>query len=915
VKSCFVLTENNKSAKLGNTMSHFLDRFLGDPNKKVISGYAKRVDSINALIDEYKALNDDELSAKTTVFKKRVEDGESLDDILIEAFATAREMAKRTLGQFHYDVQLMGGIALHEQNIAEMRTGEGKTLTATLAVYLNALSGKGVHVVTVNDYLAKRDAVWMGQVYHALGLSVGIVQHEGGYIYDPTIVPDEDVVDEERDETGAFKVEHAYLRPVTRGEAYKADITYGTNNEFGFDYLRDNMVAKPEQRVQRELNFCVVDEIDSILIDEARTPLIISAPSETPSEMYKRFAQLVRGLKADEDYNIDEKMKAATLTDEGIEKLETALGIDNLYATGGIQMVHHIEQALRAEVLYKDDREYVVREGEIVIVDEFTGRMMEGRRFSEGLHQAIEAKEGVEIKQESQTLGTITFQNYFRMYEKLSGMTGTAKTEEEEFQKIYDMSVVVVPTNREIMRADGEDRIFKDHKAKLNAIVKEVQESQSRGQPVLLGTVSIDKNEELAAALKKAGVSFEMLNAKNHESEGEIVAQAGRKGAVTVATNMAGRGVDIVLGGNPSSEEEQKEIKELGGLYVIGTERHESRRIDNQLRGRAGRQGDPGRTQFFVCLDDDLMRIFGSDRMKKAMETLRVPDDMPIENKMISKSIESAQKKVEGHNFDIRKRLLDYDDVLNKQRESVYGMRREVVDADTEKDPIAMRKLVLEHVTGEIENVVAFHTVDGTDWNLREVFETMKTIVDVDQKTKDRFMEYDGVKAPKAEDAAKLRNELVETLEDRVEKKYVDLENVFENRSEFVEIEKQLLIRSTDTLWIEHLSAMRKLRSAVGLQGYGQRDPLVEYKRESFNMFQMMMAEVQKQVAYTIFKIGDAVKMAKLPGLADRIGMGKFRVKAPNIDGSKIGRNDPCHCGATKADGKPVKYKHCHGKN
>ncbi len=889
-------------------MSHFLDKFLGDPNKKVIKGYAKRVDAINALVDAYSALSDDDLRGKTAELRGRVDEGESLDDVLVEAFATVREMAKRTLGQFHYDVQLMGGIALHEQNIAEMRTGEGKTLTATLAVFLNALSGKGVHVVTVNDYLAKRDAVWMGQVYHALGLSVGIVQHEGGYVYDPTIVPNEEEVDEDRDDTGGFKVEHAYLRPVTRGEAYAADITYGTNNEFGFDYLRDNMVARPEQRVQRELNFCIVDEIDSILIDEARTPLIISAPAQTPSEMYQRFAQLVRGLKENEDYNVDEKMKASTLTDEGIEKLETALGVDNLYVTGGVQMVHHIEQALRAEVLYKNDREYVVKDGEIVIVDEFTGRMMEGRRFSEGLHQAIEAKEGVEIKQESQTLGTVTFQNYFRMYEKLSGMTGTAKTEEEEFQKIYDMSVVVIPTNREIQRADGEDRIYKDHKAKLKAIVKEVREAQERGQPVLLGTVSIDKNEELAKELKRTGISFEMLNAKNHESEGEIVAQAGRKGSVTVATNMAGRGVDIVLGGNPSTPEKMQEIKDLGGLYVIGTERHESRRIDNQLRGRAGRQGDPGTTQFFVSLDDDLMRIFGSDRMKKAMETLRVPDDMPIENKMISKSIESAQKKVEGHNFDIRKRLLDYDDVLNKQRESVYSMRREVVDGDTEKDPLSMRKIVLEHVTGEIENVVAFHTVDGTDWNLREVFETMKTIVQVDQKTRDRFMEYDGVKAPKAEGAAKLRNELIETLEAGVDKKYAELESVFEDRAEFVDIERQLLIRSTDTLWVEHLSAMRKLRSAVGLQGYGQRDPLVEYKRESFNMFQNMMAEVQKQVAYTIFKIGDAVKMAKLPGLADRIGMGNVRVKAPTVDGSKIGRNDPCHCGSGK------KYKKCHGK-
>ena len=903
----FCIDASNRFAYHRKTMAHFLDRFLGDPNKKHLQRYEKRVNEINALTDEYAALSDEALKAKTAEFKQRLAAGETLDDLLPEAFATAREAARRTLGQFHYDVQLMGAMALHESNIAEMRTGEEKTLTATLAVYLNALSGEGVHVVTVNDYLAKRDAVWMGQVYDFLGLTVGIIQHESGYRYDRTAVPHEDTVDEARDALGSFKVEHAYLQTVSRKETYDADITYGTNNEFGFDYLRDNMVGSPEQRVQRELSFCIVDEIDSILIDEARTPLIISAPSQTPSDLYRTFAQLVRILKENDDYNIDEKMRAVTLTDTGVEKIEKALGVENLYVAGGIQMVHHIEQALKAETLYKIDREYVVREGEIVIVDEFTGRMMEGRRFSEGLHQAIEAKEGVEIKQESETLGTITFQNYFRLYDKLSGMTGTAKTEEEEFQKIYDMNVIVVPTNRENRRADGEDRIYKSNATKLRAIVEEVKAAQERGQPVLLGTVSIEKNEELSKALTKAGIRHEILNAKNHEREGEIVAQAGRKGSVTVATNMAGRGVDIILGGNPSTPEEQEEIKALGGLYVIGTERHESRRIDHQLRGRAGRQGDPGRTQFFVSLDDDLMRVFGSERMKRAMEALRVPDDMPIENKMISKSIESAQKRVEGHNFDIRKRLLDYDDVLNKQREAVYGERRTIVDADTAAHPEAMRAQVMDYITAEIEGVVAFHTLDGTDWNVREIFENMKTIVQVDQQTRDRFMEYDGAKAPKAEAAAQARTELVETLEAHVEKKYAQLETVFENRAELTGIERQVLIRSIDTLWVEHLSAMRKLRSAVGLQGYGQRDPLVEYKRQSFSMFQTMLAEVQKQVATTIFKIGDAIKMAKLPGLSDRVDMGSVRAVSPAVHTNRFGRNDVCHCGSGK------KFKKCHG--
>ena len=887
-------------------MAHFLDKFLRDQNKKHLKLYSKQVLAVNALKDEFAKLSDDELKAKTGEFRKRLENGESTNVLLPEAFATVREAAKRTLGQFHYDVQILGGTVLHHKNIAEMRTGEGKTLTSTLPVYLNALEGKGVHLATVNDYLSMRDAVWMGQVYHFLGLSTAVITHESGFLYDPEAVANEEEVDEEVDQTGSFAIKHDYLRPVSRKEAYEADITYGTNNEFGFDYLRDNMVQEAAQRVQRPLNYCLIDEVDSILIDEARTPLIISSPGQTSSAMYQQFAHIARGLRVDEHYNIDEKMRVATLTDGGIDFVEKALGVDNLYVTGGVTMVHHIEQALRAEVLYKKDKEYVVRDGEIVIVDEFTGRMMEGRRFSEGLHQAIEAKEGVEVKQESQTLATITFQNYFRMYNKLAGMTGTAKTEEEEFQKIYDLNVVVIPTNKPIARLDHEDKIYKNESGKIKAIVKDVRERQEKGQPVLIGTVSIEKNELIASELKRAGIDFEMLNAKQHEREGNIVAQAGRKGAVVVATNMAGRGVDIKLGGNPSTEAQYQEILDLGGLYVIGTERHESRRIDNQLRGRSGRQGDVGETQFYISTDDDLMRVFGSDRMKNMMTRLGVPDDMPIENKIISRQIEGAQKKVEGHNFDIRKRLLDYDDVLNKQREVTYDIRREIVDIDISEDNALYKPLVLSHLSNEIENVVAFHTIDGADWNVKEIFETMATIAPASHETKKQFMEYNGVAAPKAGEAARVRTELIEALEARVAEQYEELEGLFDDRLELAQIEKQLLLRSIDMLWVEHLTAMRKLRSAVGLTGYAQRDPLVEYKRESYNMYQTLLAEVQKQVCYSIFKIKEAVKIAKGPSLADMAKVGAA-VAAPS-DSKKVGRNEPCPCGSGK------KYKKCHGK-
>ncbi|HBU28270.1 TPA: preprotein translocase subunit SecA [Candidatus Uhrbacteria bacterium] len=887
-------------------MAHFLDRFLTDTSKKTLNEYQKSVYAINALSEAYRSLSDAELKEKTVQFKARLGKGEPLDTLLVEAFATVREAARRTLGQYHYDVQLLGGMALHHHNIAEMRTGEGKTLTSTLPVYLNALEGKGVHIATVNDYLSLRDAAWMGQIFDFLGLSVGVISHEGGFVYDESIVQNEEQKDVARDVTGSFKIHHDYLRPVARGEAYLADVTYGTNNEFGFDYLRDNMVQNPEQRVQRPLYYCLIDEVDSILIDEARTPLIISAPSQTSSAMYQQFAQIARLLQVNTDYNIDEKMKVSTLTEVGIEKVEKSLGLENLYADGGVHLVHHLEQALRAEVLYKRDKEYVVREGEIVIVDEFTGRMMEGRRFSEGLHQAIEAKEGVEVQQESQTLATITFQNYFRMYTRLAGMTGTAKTEEEEFQKIYNLNVIVLPTNKQTARQDNEDKIYRLESGKIQAIVRDVKERQVKGQPVLIGTISIEKNEKMSKALTKAGVPHEALNAKNHEREGEIIAQAGRRGAVTVATNMAGRGVDIKLGGVPATQEEYSEVIALGGLYVIGTERHEARRIDNQLRGRSGRQGDVGETQFYVSTEDDLMRVFGSERMKNMMGRLGVPDDMPIENKATTKALESAQKKVEGHNFDIRKRLLDYDDILNKQRSVTYDIRNEIVEINPAESPEAARPMVLDHVTEEIENVVSFHTADGTDWNVQEIFETMQTIVPVPVDLKARFMTYNGIGAPKAAQAAVVRTELIEALEKQAEVAYGELEGVFADRSQLATVEKQLLLRSIDMLWVEHLTAMRKLRSGVGLSGYAQRDPLVEYKRESFAMYQVMLSEVQKQVVYSIFKVKDAMRIAQAPSLADRAKINDT-IKAGVANQQKPGRNDACPCGSGK------KYKKCHG--
>jgi preprotein translocase subunit SecA len=659
-----------------------LDKIFGNANEKYVKKLQPTIEKINQLEKEFGGFSNEELKGKTLELKERLKKGETLDDILPEAFATVREAGKRTLNQRHFDVQLIGGIVLHEGKIAEMKTGEGKTLAATLPLYLNALEDRGCHLVTVNDYLARRDTVWMGQIYDALGLSTGCIVHEAAYLYDPQYKKSAEEKDKTRDELGAFLVVEDFLRPCTRKEAYLADITYGTNNEFGFDYLKDNMVYELADKVQRDFNFAIVDEVDSILIDEARTPLIISAPDTESSNWYQEFARITPRLNKDEDYEIDEKMKAVTLTEKGINRVEEILGMGNIYTERGIKYVHHLEQALRAETLFKKDRDYVVRNGEVVIIDEFTGRLMPGRRWSGGLHQAVEAKEEVKVQPESLTFATITFQNYFRLYKKLAGMTGTAATSAEEFDKVYKLEVVVVPTNKPMIREDLPDLVYKTETGKLTALVREIKKWHEIGQPLLVGTRSVEKNEYLGKLLEREGIPHQILNAKNHEKEGQIIAQAGKVGQVTIATNMAGRGVDIILGGNPPDDKEAQKIKELEGLRVIGTERHEARRIDNQLQGRSGRQGDPGVSQFFVSLEDDLLRVFGGDRIKSLMGFLKIPEDEPIETKLISGAIESAQTKIEGMNFDVRKHLLDYDDVLNKHREIIYKKRREMLETE-----------------------------------------------------------------------------------------------------------------------------------------------------------------------------------------------------------------------------------------
>ncbi len=824
-----------------------INKIFGDANEKYLKKLQPQIEKINSLEPEFEKFSNEKLKEKTQEFKERLKRDETLESVLPEAFALVREAAKRTLKQRHFDVQLIGGIVLHQGKIAEMRTGEGKTLAATLSVYLNALEEKGAHVVTVNDYLAKRDTVWMGQIYHALGLSIGCIVHEAAFLYDPSYqekVGEE--LDKERDTVGGFKVIESYLRPVSRKEAYLADITYGTNNEFGFDYLRDNMVYDLSQMAQRGFHYAIVDEVDSILIDEARTPLIISAPDIESSKYYQEFARIIPKLSPQADYQIDEKMKAVTLTEEGINKIEKILGMGNIYEERGIKYLHHLEQALRAEALFKKDKDYVVKSapdggGEVIIVDEFTGRLMPGRRWSGGLHQAIEAKEGVAIRPESLTLASITFQNYFRMYEKLAGMTGTAATSAEEFDKVYGLEVVIVPTNEPMIRKYLPDVILKSWEGKFQAVVREIKEKHEKGQPVLVGTTSIEKNEYLGKLLEREGVSHQILNAKHDEKEGEIIAQAGRLGAVTIATNMAGRGVDIILGGNPPDEVEAKKIKELGGLHVIGTERHEARRIDNQLRGRSGRQGDPGSSQFFVSLEDDLMRIFGGDRIQGLMNMLKIPEDQPIEANLISGAIESAQSKIEGMNFDLRKHVLEYDDVLNKHREVAYKKRKEILG----KSQDDFKSYILEIVK------------------------------------KYGFSEKD------------------------YEKKEKEL-----GEGNMHQVEKVVSLRILDMLWLEHLENMEYLRDSVRLRAYGQQDPLVEYKNEGHKMFQGLLKNFEAGVANTIFRVSltPTVPQRPAPTVSSSLPAsppaGRTKNKPGRNDPCPCGKINP-------QTGKPMKYKKC----
>jgi len=850
----------------------FLTKILGDSNKKFLKKLEPIVSSVNALEEKMKSLTDEGLKSATAELRNRLDGGQSLDEILPEAFAATREASRRTLGQRHFDVQLLGGIILHQGKIAEMKTGEGKTLVATLPAYLNAISGKGVHVVTVNDYLSRRDAVWMGQIYNALGLTVGCINHEASYIYDKnhqSQIPaspagrsnlktqnensnseikknTEDKLDKERDTTGAFHVVHEFLKPCSRKEAYAADITYGTNNEFGFDYLRDNIAYNVGDVVQRGYNFAVVDEIDSILIDEARTPLIISAPSADSDQFYIMFSKIAEKMNADEDYTVDEKMKAVSLTEKGIEKAEKALGVGNIYTEKGIKYVHHLETAIRAKALFHLDKDYVVKNNEIIIVDEFTGRMMPGRRWSEGLHQAVEAKEKVQVQKESRTLASITFQNYFRLYGKLAGMTGTALTSAEEFHKVYKLETVSIPTNKPLARQDKPDLVFQTVKGKFQAIAGKIKEVHQTGQPILVGTVSIDKNEYLSALLKKEGVPHTVLNAKHHEKEGEIVAQAGRYGGVTIATNMAGRGVDIVLGGNPPVTGEAEEVRKAGGLFVLGTERHEARRIDNQLRGRSGRQGDPGETQFFISLEDDVMRVFGSDRIKGLMGRLGIPEDQPIENRMLSKAIESAQSKIEGFNFDARKHLLEYDDVLNHQRKIIYDRRRKILYGEND--------FVLEE--------------------LKSIF---------------------------ASDMEKI---------EALEKRRAELGD-----DKFFHSQRMLMLQAVDMLWVEHLEAMDYMRSSVRLRAYGQKDPLVEYKNEGRGLFIRMEAAIDNAIAEMALKVGGQMTELKQEPVLEIHNSGPMIGNvsanlASSVAGSskkEAGRNDHCPCGSGK------KYKKCHG--
>ncbi|HIJ59735.1 MAG TPA: preprotein translocase subunit SecA [Nitrospirae bacterium] len=885
-------------------MFGILNKIFGTKNDRELKRLITKVEEINALEPSISSLSDTEIQQKTSYFKESLAQGKTLDDILPEAFAVLREASKRVLKMRHFDSQLIGGIALHEGKIAEMKTGEGKTLVATLPVYLNALEGKGVHVVTVNDYLARRDAQWMGPLYNFMGLSVGVIQHDNSFLFDINV----------------FSPDKRFnrLRSCSKREAYFADVTYGTNNEFGFDYLRDNMKYDLSDFAQRELNYAIVDEVDSILIDEARTPLIISGPSEDSTDKYYKINKIIPYLKIESDFKIDEKLKNVILAETGSAKAERLLGVNNLYEPNNIELVHHVLQALRAHYLFKKDVDYMVKDGEVIIVDEFTGRLMPGRRWSDGLHQAIEAKENVKIESENQTLATITFQNYFRMYNKLAGMTGTADTEAQEFAQIYNLEVLVIPTNKPMIRIDYPDVVYKTEKAKYSAIINEIEECNKKGQPALVGTTSIEKSEILSGLLRKKGIKHSVLNAKYHEKEAEIVAQAGRFGAVTIATNMAGRGTDIVLGGNPDGiakefigakdtftneeyqsaiskakeqcEKEREQVLSAGGLHIIGTERHEARRIDNQLRGRSGRQGDPGSSRFYLSLEDDLMRIFGSDKINSLMNVLKMDENIPIENKMVTKAIENSQKRVEAHNFDIRKHLLEYDDVMNKQRKEIYSFRKEVLLSKS------LKERIFEMAQEQIESFASVYCPEDNhheEWDISglkdSIYGTFGIDINIDVKSIDDLI-----------------NDIVTKIKDTYEQKEALAGEEFMRY-----IEKMLFLQVIDTHWKNHLLAIDHLKEGVGLRGYAQRDPLVEYKKEAFSLFENLSDRISSEILSRLFKIQIKTETEEQLREKSKQKMVFNRSEAgPSIPAhkdKKIGRNDPCPCGSGK------KFKKCCG--
>ena len=864
-----------------------LKKVFGTHNDRELKRIQQYVDRINALEPDIQPLSDQALAAKTVEFRQRLAEGATLEDLLPEAFAVVREAGRRTLNMRHFDVQLIGGVALHEGKIAEMKTGEGKTLVATLPVYLNALAGKGVHVVTVNEYLAQRDAEWMGKIYKFLGLTVGVIYHD---------MPEEE-----------------------RKAAYLADVTYGTNNEFGFDYLRDNMKFSIDQYVQRDLNYAIVDEVDSILIDEARTPLIISGPAEESTDKYYQVNAIIPHLKKEKHYTIDEKARSSMLTEEGIALVEELLKIDNLYAPENIETLHHVNQALKAHTLFKNEVDYVVVDGKVVIIDEFTGRMMPGRRYSDGLHQALEAKEGVPIENENQTLASITFQNYFRMYNKLAGMTGTAETEAEEFHSTYKLEVLVVPTHRPMIRIDYPDVIYRTEQEKFDAVIEEIRELYDQGRPVLVGTISIEKSERLSKILKKRGVPHNVLNAKHHAKEAEIIAQAGQKNAVTIATNMAGRGTDIVLG---------EGVPDLGGLHILGTERHESRRIDNQLRGRAGRQGDPGSSRFYLSLEDDLLRIFGSDRISGLMAKLGMENGQPIEHPMVSKAVENAQRKVEAHNFDIRKHLLEYDDVMNRQREVIYTLRRDILTGGNQKEVLLD---CVDEVLGEKLEEICREDIYPEEWDVAAIDEYLERIFTLRlRKVDDKYLQVEGYEPLPLEhcDAQKLHDYLMQALTDFYNRKEEKLQPLFERLARvdegwggLREFEKGVMLRTLDRLWREHLLAMDHLKEGIGLRGYAQKNPLIEYKKEGFNLFSDMVFRMKEEIAESLFRLQideralealEQYQEQEQRKLVEHRGAGA-EGEAPKSepvrrDAMKVGRNDPCPCGSGK------KYKKCHGR-